>query len=87
MRAIMATTTTPVGFTAETTHAEAAPAKSGAFTRFFERLIQARIRSAELQVQRYLAQLSDERLKDIGFTGEDIEKIREKHYVQAVYWS
>jgi len=87
MRATMATTTTPVGFTAETTHTEAAPEKAGFFARFFERLIEARIRRAELQVQPYLAQLSDDRLKDLGFTGEDIEKLREKHYVQAVYWS
>jgi len=83
----MATTTTPVGFTAEATTTEAAAAKPGFLTRFFERIIEARVRRAELQVQPFLAKLSDERLRDLGFTGQDIEKLREKHYVQAVYWS
>ena len=83
----MATTTTPVGFTAETTTTETAAAKPGFLTRFFERIIEARVRRAELQVQPYLAKLSDERLRDLGFTGEDIEKLREKQFTQAVYWS
>ncbi|MFN3743455.1 MAG: hypothetical protein ACK4TL_01990 [Hyphomicrobiaceae bacterium] len=83
----MATTTTPVGFTAETATAETASAKPGFLARFVERLIEARVRRAELQVQPYLAKLSDERLRDLGFTGEDIEKLREKHFTQAVYWS
>jgi hypothetical protein len=87
MRTIMATTTTPVGFAATTTTAESAPAKTGFLTRFFERLIEARIRRAEMHVQAHLAKLSDERLKDLGFTGDHIERLREKHYVQAVYWS
>ena len=85
MRAIMATTTTPIGYTAEAT--STAPGKPGFFARFLEKIVQARIRRAELEVKPILARLSDDRLRDLGFTGEDIEKMREKHYVQAVYWS
>lgn len=87
MRAIMATTTTPVGFTAATTSVETAPAKPGFLARFFERIIAARMARAEREIQPYLARLNDERLKDLGFDGPAIEKLREKHYVQAVYWS
>lgn len=86
MRAIMATTTTPLGFTAGT-HAEAAPAKAGFFTRWMERIIAARMARADREIQPYLARLSDERLKDLGFDDRKIENLREKHYVQAVYWS
>ena len=83
----MATTTTPIEFTAEAPRTEAAGSKFGFLTRFFERIIESRVRRAEMQVQPYLAKLSEDRLKDLGFTGEDIQKLREKHYVQAVYWS
>lgn len=82
----MATTTTPVGFTAATS-TETAPARPRFLTRLFERLIEARMRRAEMQVQPHLAKLSDERLKDLGFDGKAIENLREKHYVEAVYWS
>lgn len=83
----MATTTTPVGFAAEDISTENTAAKPGFFARFFQKLIEARIARAEAEVKPYLARLSDDRLKDLGFTGGDIEKLREKHYVQAVYWS
>ena len=86
MRAIMATTTTPVGFTADT-HTEATPAKQGFLARWMDRIIAARMARAEREIQPYLARLSDERLKDLGFDGKAIENLREKHYVQAVYWS
>jgi len=86
MRAIMATTTTPVGFTADI-HAETATAKRGFFARWMDRIIAARMARAEREIQPYLAKLSDERLKDLGFDGRAIENLREKHYVQAVYWS
>lgn len=84
MRAIMATTTTPVGFTAGT---ETTAAKPGFFARWMDRIIAARMARAEREIQPYLARLSDERLKDLGFDGKAIENLREKHYVQAVYWS
>ena len=87
MRTIMATTTTPASFAVDTVRGEATPAKQGFLARFFESLIQARIQRAEREIQPYLAKMSDDRLKDLGFTGTDIEKLREKHYVQAVYWS
>lgn len=82
----MATTTSPVGFTAEATHTETF-AKPGFLSRFFAKLVEARAQRAEVQVQAYLARLSDDRLQDLGFTSEHIEKMREKHFVQAVYWS
>ena len=83
----MATTTTPIEFTAEAPRTETAAGPFGFLARFFERIIEARVRRAEMQVQPYLAKLSEDRLKDLGFTGEDIQKLREKHFVQAVYWS
>lgn len=85
MRTIMATTTTPVGFTATTTRTT--PAKPGFFARFLAKMIEARMRRAEMHVQPHLARLSDDRLKDLGFRGEDIERLREKHVAQALYWS
>ena len=85
MRTIMATTTTPVGFTAGTN--EATTGKPGFFARWMDRIIAARMARAEREIQPYLARLSDERLKDLGFDGKAIETLREKHYVQAIYWS
>lgn len=87
MRAIMATTTTPVGFTAEATRSDTAAAKPGFFARWLDRIIAARMARAEREIRPYLAGLNDERLKDLGFDGKAIENLREKHYVQAVYWS
>ena len=83
----MATPTTPVGFAAEDISTETTAAKPGFFARFLERVLERGIGRAEAGVKPYLARLSDDRLKDLGFTGGDIEKLREKHYVQAVYWS
>ena len=87
MRAIMATTTTPIGFTAEATLDDASTTKRGFFARWLDRIIAARMARAAREAQPILAKLSDERLRDLGFTGETIEKLREKHYVQAMYWS
>lgn len=81
----MATTTTPVGFTAAT-HTET-PTKPGFFARWLDRIIAARMARAEREIQPYLARLSDERLKDLGFDGKAVENLREKHYAQAIYWS
>lgn len=86
MRAIMATTANPLGFTADSTATETVD-KPGFITRFFARLIEARAKRAEVQVQAYLSKLSDDRLQDLGFTSDHIERLRERHYVQAVYWS
>ncbi len=86
MRSFMASTTTPAGF-AGTSHADVGTAQTGLFSRFFERLVAARMARAEREIQPYLAKMSDERLQDLGFDGPAIEKLREKHYVQAVYWS
>lgn len=82
----MATTTTPVGFTADTSRSDVTTGK-GFFGRFLDRIIEARMARAEREIQPYLARMSDDRLRDLGFGGEAIEKLREKHYAQAVYWS
>lgn len=86
MRAIMATTTTPVGFTADTSHTEAKAGK-GFFSRLLDSIIAARMARAQREIQPYLARMSDDRLRDLGFSGEAVEKLREKHYAQAMYWS
>ncbi len=87
MRLIMATTTTPAGFAAAATHALEGSEKTSFVSRFFEKLIAARMARAEREIQPYLAKMSDERLQDLGFDGPAIEKLPERHYVQAIYWS
>lgn len=87
MRSIMATTTTPVGFAAATTHTDDGTEKAGFISRFFEKLIAARMARAEQEIQPYLSKLGDDRLKDLGFDAPAIEKLRERHQVQAMYWS
>ena len=86
MRAIMASTTSPMEYagTAATT-TTAAPAR-GFFGRMFDRFINARIKHAEVQVQMYLAQLSDARLKDLGFSADETKGLREKGRIPASYW-
>ena len=83
----MTTTTTPADFITKATSAEGAPAKPGFLTRLRDRIIAARMARAERQLEPFLATLSDERLKDLGFTSERIENLRERHYADAVYWS
>ena len=40
----------------------------------FQRLIKAREREASRRIQRFLAAQSDERLQDLGYSAEDIER-------------
>lgn len=82
----MATTTSPMeyaGTAAATT--TTAPAR-GFFGRILDRLIQARVKQGQVQVQAYLAQLSDVRLKDLGFTADQTKALREKGAIPASYW-
>jgi hypothetical protein len=86
MRTIMATTSSPMTYAdpAATTTA-AAPAR-GFFGRILDRFVQARIKHAQVQVQAYMAQLSDARLKDLGFTADETKALREKGAIPASYW-
>jgi hypothetical protein len=82
----MATTTSPMEYagTAATT-TTTAPTR-GFFGRMLDRAIQARVKHAQVQVQAYLAQLSDARLKDLGFTADETKALREKGAIPATYW-
>lgn len=83
----MATTTSPVDFagSAPATTTSAAPTR-GIFGRFYDRLVNARMHHAQIHVQAYLAQLSDARLKDLGFSADETKAIREKGRIPASYW-
>lgn len=83
----MATTTSPMEYagTAATTTTTAAPTR-GFFRRMFDRFINARMKNAEVHVQSYLAQLSDTRLKDLGFSADETKALREKGRIPASYW-
>jgi len=85
----MATTTSPMEYAgtagAGATTTTAAPAR-GFFGRMFDRFVQARMQHAEVQVQTYLAQLSDTRLQDLGFSADETKAVREKGRIPASYW-
>ncbi len=51
-----------------------------------DRFINARMQHAEVQVQTYLAQLSDTRLADLGFSADETKALREKGRIPASYW-
>ena len=82
----MATTTSTTDFVghADTT-ATAAP-KRGFFGRMFDRMVEARMGHARLQVAGYLARLSDDRLKDLGFTPDETKALRAQGTVPLTYW-
>ncbi len=83
----MATTTSPMEYAgaAATTTTTTAPTR-GFFGRMFDRFINARMQHAQVQVQTYLAQLSDARLKDLGFSADETKALREKGRIPASYW-
>jgi uncharacterized protein YjiS (DUF1127 family) len=84
---IMATTTSATDFVGHVdTNAGAAP-KRGFFARILDRLIASRMRQAKAQVDGYLAQMSDERLQDLGFTSDQAKAVRAKASVPASYLS
>jgi hypothetical protein len=51
-------------------------AQPGLFQRFFQRLLRAREADATRRIYWFLATQSDERLKDLGYTAEDIQCMR-----------
>jgi uncharacterized protein YjiS (DUF1127 family) len=86
MRAIMALTTSPMELAADGKAAVAGAKAPGFFARFFERLIQARMQQARVHVESYLSHLSDERLKDLGFSTDETKALRAKGTIPASYW-
>lgn len=83
----MATTTSPMEYAGPAaTTTTAAPAR-GFFGRMLDRFVQARMKHAQVKVGAYLVQLSDARLKDLGFTADETKAVREKGSVPASYWS
>jgi hypothetical protein len=83
----MAITTSPMEYpdSAATTTTTTAPTR-GVFGRMYDRFINARMHHAQVQVQAYLAQLSDARLKDLGFSADETKALREKGRIPASYW-
>jgi uncharacterized protein YjiS (DUF1127 family) len=54
--------------------------------RFFDRMIEARKVHGEAHVRAYLNSLSDERLADLGFSGDRIKAVRAKDGAAKSYW-
>jgi uncharacterized protein YjiS (DUF1127 family) len=77
----MSTNTTALDFNAVDT--TAAP---GLLRRFFDRMIEARKVHGEAHVRAYLNSLSDERLADLGFSGDRIKAVRAKDGAANSYW-
>lgn len=83
----MSTKSTTFAFTpaASSTGTDAVK-RPGFFTRMFERMIAARTNQARVQVAGHLARLSEARLKDLGFTPDEVRAVREKGKIPASYW-
>lgn len=83
----MATTTSAPNFAGhiETGAVPTAPSK-GFFARLFESFTASQMRRAEAHVRVHLAQLSNERLSDLGFTTDEAKAIRAKGTVPTSYW-
>jgi uncharacterized protein YjiS (DUF1127 family) len=75
----MTATTYTSGACAPTSLKATRPKRPG----FLAHLVAARARAAELHTRRYLSGLSDERLADLGFTAEDIARIRRSGSIAA----
>ncbi|MEO8652268.1 MAG: hypothetical protein ABI391_08185 [Hyphomicrobiaceae bacterium] len=82
----MATTTSPMEYTGSAATTTTATPARGFFGRMFDRFVSARTRHAQVQVQAYLARLSDARLKDLGFSVDETKALREKGRIPASYW-
>jgi hypothetical protein len=82
----MATTTSPMVYTGTAATTTSAAPPRGFFGRMLDRFVQARMKHAEVQVQTYLSQLSDTRLKDLGFSADETKALREKGRIPASYW-
>jgi len=82
----MATTTSPMEYAGTAAPTKTAAPARGFFGRILDRVIEARIKQAEVQVQAYMAQLSDARLKDLGFSADETKALREKGAIPASYW-
>lgn len=82
----MALTTSPMDIAAEGKADVAGVKGPGFLARFFDKLTQARMRQAKIQVQAYLSTLSDERLKDLGFSNDETKALRAKGSIPPNYW-
>ena len=83
----MATTTSSIDFAGSVTSgAEKSAPKRGFFGRLLDGFTAGQMRRAQVHVQSYLVQLSDERLSDLGFTPDEAKAIRQKGSIPASYW-
>ncbi len=84
MRPIMATTASPIAYGAE--REKAAPTENF-FARIINRIVEARMKKARMEVNSYLSQLSDERLADLGISTDHAKALRNKNQIPASYLS
>jgi uncharacterized protein YjiS (DUF1127 family) len=61
--------------------------KSGLFDRAFRRFIAAREARARVLAYRHLANMSDERLLDLGFDPAEIRKVRAQTGTSSFHWA
>lgn len=82
----MATTTSPMEYAGSAAKTKTTAPARGFFGRILDRVVRARVKHGQVYVQAYLTQLSDARLKDLGFTADDTKALREKGGIPASYW-
>jgi uncharacterized protein YjiS (DUF1127 family) len=61
--------------------------RSGLFDRAFRRFIAAREARARILAYQHLANLSDERLLDLGFEPDEIRKVRAQTGTSPFHWA
>ena len=68
------------------TMARAETRRPGLFARLIKALAAAREAQARRVVASHLATMSDDRLTDIGFTADEIKRVRAEGRIPASYW-
>ncbi|MGE0697780.1 MAG: hypothetical protein AB7O57_01660 [Hyphomicrobiaceae bacterium] len=76
----MSTTTATFGHAATT--AAARPRKS-----FFQRLIEARTRQGEARISATFERMSDAQLSDLGFSADQVRRLRATGKIPLDFWS
>jgi len=68
---------------------QSVPAREGDgfFTRIFKAMMAGREIRAQRMINRYLANLSDTQLNDLGFTADEIKHTRKAAGLPVSYWS
>lgn len=80
----MSTTSARIGSADTLVHAK--PSRPGLFARMIAAMTAAREAQARRFVASHLAAMSDDRLADIGFTADEVKRVRAEGRIPASYW-